>query len=119
MKKALILLFLTGCSSIVEGRSQEIQVVTNPPAKCTFTRNGEMLGTIETPASLYIEKSKYDITITCKKSGYQTANYLDHSGVAGATLGNVLLGGGVGFLVDSATGADNKYETPVNLTLTK
>ena len=115
------LLALTGCSSVIEGRSQEIMVNTTPAdASCKLTRHDETLGTISpTPGSIYIEKTKYDITITCNKKGYETATYLNHSGVAGATVGNIILGGGIGWAVDSATGADNKYDTPVNISLSK
>jgi hypothetical protein len=51
------------------------------------------------------------------KSGYQMATYYNHSGAAGATFGNIILGGGIGWAIDSATGSDNKYESPVNITL--
>lgn len=36
---------------------------------------------------------------------------------AGATFGNIVLGGGIGWAIDSASGADNKYTSPVNITL--
>jgi hypothetical protein len=49
--------------------------------------------------------------------GFDQATYLDHSGAAGATFGNIVLGGGIGWAIDSAAGADNKYESPVNLTM--
>ena len=55
--------------------------------------------------------------IRCNKDGYQEATYLNHSGSAGATFGNIVLGGGIGWAVDSAAGADNKYDSPVNITL--
>lgn len=120
---ALILpiLALPACSTIVEGRSQEITVNTNPPgASCTLIRQEKPIATISpTPGSAYIEKSKYDITIKCSKPGYETATYLNHSGAAGATFGNIILGGGIGWAVDSASGADNKYDSPVNVTLVR
>lgn len=124
MKKFILLILMmtnTGCASIIEGRSQEIMVNTSPAgASCVLTRNGESLGTITpTPGSLYLEKTKYDILITCDKKGYETATYLNHSGAAGATFGNIILGGGIGWAVDSAAGADNKYDTPVNVMLAK
>lgn len=117
----LMLPFVGGCSTIIEGRSQEIMVNTNPPgASCTLKRKDETLGTINpTPGSLYVEKTKYDIMIACDKKGYETATYLNHSGAAGATFGNIILGGGIGWAVDSATGSDNKYDSPVNITLPK
>ena len=57
------------------------------------------------------------IWIACVKQGYQQAAYLNHSGVVGATLGNIILGVGVGWAIDSATGSDNKYDSPVNITM--
>jgi len=110
-----------GCSTIVEGRSQEIMVNTNPAgASCDLLRNDQKIGTISvTPGSAYIEKTKYDLKIVCAKKGYETATYLNHSGSAGATFGNIVAGGLIGWGVDSATGSDNKYDSPVNITLNK
>jgi hypothetical protein len=42
---------------------------------------------------------------------------MNKSGAAGATFGNIVLGGGIGWAVDSATGSDNKYDSPVNLSM--
>jgi hypothetical protein len=114
---------LSGCATIFEGTSQEITVNTNPPgATCVFTRNGTTIGAIQsTPALLSVEKRKYDIMITCNKPGYATASYLNHSGVSAAIAGNVaadiLLTAGLSSIVDSADGADNKYDSAVNITL--
>ena len=105
------------CSSIVDGTSQEIQVNTDPTgAKCTFTREGTVIGTIEsTPDKLKVQKTKDDISIACVKDGYVAAEYLNPSGAAAATFGNIILGGGIGWAIDSATGADNKYTSPVTI----
>ncbi len=113
------LVALSACSTIIEGRNQEILINTNPPgASCTLTRNGVIIGTVApTPSSILIEKTKYDITVKCTKDGYQEASYFNKSGVAAATVGNIILGGGIGWAVDSATGSDNKYDTPLNITL--
>jgi hypothetical protein len=120
----LALLVTPGCATIFEGTSQEITVNTNPPgASCVFSRNGVSIGTIpSTPALLSVEKRKYDITITCNKLGYAQATYLNHSGVSAAIAGNVaadiILTAGLSSIVDSADGADNKYDSAVNITLT-
>lgn len=112
---------LSGCASIIDGRSQEITVNTNPSgASCSLDRNGSPLGTIApTPGSIYIEKTKYDILIKCDKTGYDQATYMNKSGSEGATWGNIVAGGFIGWGVDSATGADNKYDSPINITLSK
>lgn len=115
---------LTGCVSVFEGTSQDISVVTNPTgARCAFKRDdGRDMGTIErTPGRLTVRKSKYDLTITCTKPGYQEAAYVNHSGVSATIAANVavdvLLTAGISSIVDSANGADNKYDSVVNLTM--
>ncbi|MDE1145475.1 MAG: hypothetical protein PW843_02495 [Azospirillaceae bacterium] len=87
-------------------------------ADCALEREGAVIARVsQTPASTTIKKTKHDITIRCTKDGFQEATFLDHSGAAGATAGNILLGGGIGWAIDSATGADNKYDSPVNIDL--
>jgi PEGA domain-containing protein len=117
----LVMLVLAGCATIIDGHTQQIVINTNPSgASCTLMRNGEPLGTINpTPGALVIEKTKYDITITCKKPGYETATYLNHSGADVDTFGDIVLSGGIGWAIDSASGSDNKYDSPVNLSLNK
>jgi hypothetical protein len=117
---ALLACTLSGaCASIIEGRSQQIFVNTNPAgADCGLYRQGTRLGIVQNaPGSILIEKTKTDIWMACVKPGYQMATYLNHSGVAGATWGNIVAGGLVGWAIDSASGADNKYTSPVNMTL--
>lgn len=110
---------LGACSSIVEGTSQEIMVNTNPSgASCVLNRQGAEIARIpSTPAATTIKKTKYDITVVCAKAGFEDASFFNKSDVAGATLGNIILGGGIGWIVDSASGADNKYTSPINITL--
>ncbi|MDB5491327.1 MAG: hypothetical protein JWO78_1176 [Micavibrio sp.] len=66
-----------------------------------------------------MKKTKYDINIVCTKAGYEKTTYFNKSDVAGATVGNLIFGGGIGWAIDSASGADNKYTSPVNITLPK
>ena len=110
---------LGACSSIIEGTSQEIFVNTNPTgAACDFIREGRSISRItRTPQAVTIKKTKHDITIECELAGYQKATYHNKSDAAGATFGNIVLGGGIGWAIDSASGADNKYTSPVNITL--
>jgi hypothetical protein len=110
---------LAACSSIVEGTSQQIVVDTEPPgASCNFIRQGVPIARISpTPGAATIEKTKHDITIECELADFRKSTYLNKSEVAGATLGNILIGGGIGWAIDSASGADNKYTSPVVLAL--
>ncbi len=110
---------MAACSSIIEGTSQEIFVNTNPPgADCALNREGMTIARVSpTPSATTIKKTKHDITIVCTMDGFHEATYFNKSDVAGATFGNIILGGGIGWAIDSAAGADNKYTSPVNITL--
>ncbi|MCB9990497.1 MAG: hypothetical protein H6867_03835 [Rhodospirillales bacterium] len=124
MKKIICLLcvcLLTGCASIVEGTSQEIVINTTPEgADCALEREGVVIGRVNpTPGAVTIKKTKHDMNIICNKAGYEEATYFNKSDVAGATAANIILGGGIGWAIDSASGADNKYTSPVNITLIK
>jgi len=106
---------LSGCATLVgEGSSQTISVMSTPPgATCIFYRQGEPIGTVQTPGNLVVSRRKYDITIKCNKAGYDEASYFNKSGLSGMVAGNIaadlLLTGGLSSIVDSASGADNEY----------
>lgn len=116
---AMGLIGLSGCASIIDGTSQQIAINTSPSgATCALYRQGERIGTVSpTPGAYLVKKNKYDITIMCAKQGYDLATYRNHSGMTGTSFGNIILGGGVGAIVDSASGADNHYTPDVNITL--
>lgn len=123
MKKILAPLaavaLLSACSTISDGTTQEILVNTNPDgANCALMREGVAVARVNpTPGSAMVQKTKHDITIVCTKSGFTQATFMNKSGVAANTFGNIILGGGIGWAIDSATGADNKYTSPVNITM--
>ena len=110
---------LGACASIVEGTSQEIAVNTQPPgASCDLMRDGVVIGMVaNTPGRVTIKKNKQNINVVCKKEGFQQATQSNKSDFAGATVGNVLLGGLVGVAIDAASGASNKYDPEVNIVL--
>ncbi len=111
-------LTLAGCSSIIEGTSQTLSFESNPPgADCALDRNGVAIGNVRTPGGIVVQKTKHNIRVTCKKDGYQDATAHLKSEAAGATFGNIILGGGIGWAIDSASGADNKYQEITTLTL--
>ncbi|UYH51666.1 PEGA domain-containing protein [Candidatus Kirkpatrickella diaphorinae] len=112
---------ISACAAIIDGTSQQIAINSNPPgAECAVYRNGEKIGTVQqTPSSVLVKKSKHDLWIECAKPGYENSRYLNHSGLAGSVFGNIALGGFIGVAVDSASGADNKYDPAVNISLTK
>ncbi|MDA5192722.1 hypothetical protein [Govanella unica] len=112
------LVTLSGCASIIDGTSQSISVATNPPeAKCDLWRNSQLLSSMTTPNSMVIKKTKHDIDVICRKTGYHDASLHVKSEIQDATWGNIVAGGGIGWAIDSASGADNKYQEFLNITL--
>ena len=110
---------LCGCGTITQGTSQDISIVSNPPgAQCDLIREGKTIATLmKTPGTLKVDKTKHDMVLTCNLSGYQSASSNLESGYGIGTFGNIILGGGIGWAIDSASGADNKYPSSATVNL--
>ena len=110
---------LTGCATILAGKTQTVSIDSNPSgARCELRREGRVIGSVEkTPGAVTITKTKHDIDVICTKEGFGESKAFAESGTEGATFGNIILGGLVGWGVDSAVGADNKYPEMVAVNL--
>jgi hypothetical protein len=108
---------LAGCGTITQGTSQNITITSTPPGgHCDLTRKGEHVATLDkTPGTVKVDKTKNDMLLTCTLVGYQDASSNLESGYGAGTFGNIILGGGIGWAIDSATGADNKYPSSANV----
>lgn len=115
----LLGLLLTGCATLVEGTSETVSVLTDPPgASCTLERNGNTVGVVSsTPGSVRFDRSGKDLTITCTKAGFQDVKVSDSSHMVGATFGNVIAGGLIGVVVDAASGANFEYVDEIRLAM--
>lgn len=110
----LSLSFLAGCSTIVSSNNQTVTVTALHESKeatgstCTL-QNSKGAWTTVTPQSVNIRKAFGDLAVTCRKDkaiGTRTVK----SSADGSTFGNILIGGGIGALVDAGTG--NGYSYP-------
>ena len=109
---------LGACATVISGSSQAVAVNSNPNgAECRLDRAGQLVGSVQTPGTLQVERSKNDITVTCKKEGYQDTQAPLASSFNNMTFGNFLLGGLVGVAVDAASGANNKYPDTVTVVM--
>jgi hypothetical protein len=119
----LSLIACTGCATVTEGNTQLIAIDTAPEgATCAVKSNDDVLGVVSsTPGEVVIHKSKNDVLVECSKPGYETARKKDHSDYALTGLGNLALGqfGAIGSVLDTLTGAANKYDGRVFLELEK
>ncbi len=110
---------LAACATVVEGTDDLVSFESTPPgARCIIERDGARIGTVDaTPGSLKLSKSKNALSVTCEKQGQLTVTERVESQFTGSTFGNILIGGGIGLIVDAASGANNRYPNPVKLLL--
>jgi hypothetical protein len=112
-------LLLGGCATVVSGTTQSIVVNTDPEgADCQFNRKGVLVGRVNpTPGSMQVGKDYESVTVLCRKEGFEETTGVIGSEFQAMTLGNILLGGVVGVVVDAASGAMMKYPESVTFTL--
>lgn len=121
MKRVMLAMFaalaLPACSTITEGASQGILVATDPPgARCEVRHRGQIVATIEqTPGTFVAHKSPYDLTVDCVRPGYFPGAAVVNSEMDNRTYGNLIIGGGIGLIVDASTGAWNQYPRAVRI----
>jgi len=115
---AALAVALSGCASIVKGSSETIAINTIPGvrAACTLS-NGRGTWRVATPGRVRVKRSMDDMDVTCSSPGYTDAEGTIPSDFQTWTLGNLLIGGLVGLIVDWSTGAindyDNRFEIPI------
>jgi hypothetical protein len=118
-----VTLTMTGCASISGEKMQPITVQTLHDNKevagvgCTLS-NDAGSWFLTTPGSVTVHKSTGDLAIDCKKDdvfGRQTLVSKSN----GAVWGNILLGGGVGYIVDRNTGAGFDYPATTMIVMRK
>ena len=116
---ALILMGLSmaGCATIVEGTDQSIAVTLSPEtATCAVLRDGARLTSIsKNNRFINISKSKNDLIIECKASGYYDETVTIESSASGwGVVGCIFIDL---CITDYSTGALNKYPETINIAL--
>lgn len=122
----LFALGLSGCVSVLSGTTESVSFDSDPSgATCQLTRDGTVLGSVITPATLKVDKSRYDVDVACHLDGHQDATGHLESKWQPSVLANLdpnfwlFNGFGIGGLaVDSVTGADHSYPTLLIVDLT-
>ena len=110
---------VAGCASVTSGTTQVIAVNSDPVgADCTLTREGQSLGTVKTPGPVTIKRDSRPVHVSCRMPGYEDGKVVLNSRYETATMGNMILGGAIGMMVDSSTGASNRYDAQVTVPLT-
>ena len=112
-------LLTSGCATIVKGSSQGVTVKTDPPgASCELSKQGKSVGVVNpTPGTVQLGKGASALDVICKKPGYLDASAKLSSSFQGWTLGNAILGGIVGIVIDAGSGAMHEYQPEISMKL--
>jgi hypothetical protein len=121
-----LLAVITGCATITgSGSSQSLSFQTYKidgtdldGARCEMT-NDEGTWFVVTPGTVTVQRSNKDLSVVCKKTGLDvgTANVVSRT--KGNMFGNILLGGGIGAIVDHNNGTAYDYPSPIKIFMGK
>ena len=124
--KAIIiasLAYLSGCASITGSSTQNISVQTRQPdgkevaeAKCELiNKRGTYF--VTTPGTITISRSNDDLQVTCRKDGHENGRAGVVSNTKGSMFGNIILGGGIGAIIDHNNGSAYEYPSFVQVVM--
>jgi len=127
MKKVISLILavplFVGCASITGSKLQPVSVQTVVDSKevsgvgCTLTNDaGKWF--VTSPGSVTVQKSTGDMTVECVKDELRGRETVV-SKAQGMLWGNILAGGGIGYVVDRNTGAGFDYQNSITVFLNK
>ena len=112
-----------GCASITGSKLQPVSVQTVIDGKeiagagCSLTNDaGKWF--VSTPGSVTVQKSTGDMTVDCVKDELRGRETLV-SKAQGMLWGNIIAGGGIGYIVDRNTGAGFDYPNSITVFLNK
>jgi len=111
----------SGCASITGSPNQSVSVQTREQtgvevvgASCELTNDvGKWF--VTTPGSVGIHRSNKDLQVSCKKSGFEPGRAAVVSDTKGSMFGNIILGGGIGAIVDHNNGSAYEYPTVIDI----
>ena len=127
MKKilaALAVISITGCASVTGSKLQPISVQTIQDNQevagvgCTLVNDAGKWFVV-TPGSVTVQKSTGDLAVDCKRNDISAGHETAVSKSNGAVWGNILAGGGIGYIIDRNTGAGFDYPNVITVTLRK
>ena len=97
----------TGCATFLNDDNQMVAFNTTPDG-ARVAIDGIAMG--DTPIVLPVPRKGGDKLITFTKSGYKTVNYELKNTLNMALAGNIILGGGIGLIVDAISGRGGGYQ---------
>jgi hypothetical protein len=115
----LLAALLPACATVTTGTTSNISVLTEPSgAVCTLSREGEIVGVVNpTPGTVRVSNSSRQLDVRCLRSGYDPGLGAIPAEFQAMTVGNILLGGVIGVVVDAASGAATRYPGTITINL--
>jgi len=115
---AVLLSLVTGCATVMESNDQSIVIGTvgceEHGSPTCIAQNKDNAVKVRTPGVLPVEKGAQDLVISCESDNRLAhGSYNAKSTYEAMNLGNLLVGGIIGFGVDAFTGA--MWEFPPNI----
>lgn len=111
-----------GCSTLTaDGTGQNLSVLTYTTDNKDLTgatcelKNDEGTWTAVTPASVMIRRSNKDLMVKCTKPGLSDARANVVSKTKANMWGNIILGGGIGAIIDHNNGSAYEYPPVLKL----
>lgn len=127
MKSSIYILALAaavgsvGCSTITQSESQPLSLTATyegkPVEASCLLKNDKGSWDSKAPANVSVRKSNEDLEVTCKKEGMPDGLLKAISRAAGSMFGNIILGGGIGAIIDHNKGTAYDYpdQLPVKM----
>jgi hypothetical protein len=117
------IVLLSGCASVTGSTTQNISVQTRSPdgkevkeAQCDLI-NKKGTYFLTSPGTISISRSNDDLIVTCRKDGFDNGRAGVVSNTKGSMFGNILLGGGIGAIIDHNNGSAYEYPTFVQIVM--
>jgi hypothetical protein len=115
--------FLSGCASVTGTPNQSVSVQARSntgkeikEAACDLI-NKRGIWFITTPGTVQIHRSNDALQVTCRKDGFDNGRTTVVSDTKGSIFGNILLGGGIGAVVDHNNGSAYEYPSFIQVTM--
>ncbi len=112
---ATIIMALTGCATITKDANQQVQVDAYTKdqqrvmdARCV-AKNDRGQWDVKTPGAVSVHRSGENLVIKCEKDGMEPGTATAVSRANGGMFGNILIGGGIGAIVDHNKGTAYTY----------
>ncbi|MCB2000604.1 MAG: hypothetical protein KDH91_09465 [Rhodoferax sp.] len=121
----VVIVLTQGCASVMND-------TTNPVRFETYAQSGAEVKdmeckiendygsqTVRTPGTLQVRRSSKDLQIVCSKAGEADAKGVATSRANGGMFGNIILGGGIGAIIDHNKGTAYTYPQWIRLVVGK